>query len=135
MTKTNENSVDIKMSIRSSVRTRSYSILEKVQKICELLDIGFTIKSEAPAFEYKRESVLRDISIELYKEMYQQEPQVIEIHAGVELGVFSSKIKDMDAILFGPDIYDYHSPAEKTSISSVKRVYEFLIKLLEKLAK
>jgi dipeptidase D len=56
------------------------------------------------------------------------------IHAGLECGLFVSAIEGLDAVSFGPEMHDIHSTNEALSISSSKRVWEFLLKTLEALA-
>ena len=53
------------------------------------------------------------------------------IHAGLECGIFASKIKGLDIVAFGPDIFDIHTTYERLSISSVKRTWELLLKIIE----
>ena len=55
------------------------------------------------------------------------------IHAGLECGIFSGKIEGLDCVSIGPDMYDIHTPKERISISSVKRVYEFVLEVLKEL--
>lgn len=62
------------------------------------------------------------------------EPRVEGIHAGLETGIFYNKIKNLDIISFGPNVLDIHTPKEKLSISSAKRVYDVLVELLKVLA-
>ena len=64
--------------------------------------------------------------------MYGKEPVFEAIHAGLECGILSEKIPDLDAVSFGPDNFDIHTPKERLSISSTKRVWEFLTGFLEK---
>ena len=70
--------------------------------------------------------------IALYEEMYGEKPQVIAIHAGLECGLLASKIEDLDCVSFGPTINNIHTTEEYLSISSVERVWEYLVRLLEK---
>ena len=49
------------------------------------------------------------------------------IHAGLECGVFLSKIKEFDCISIGPQIYDIHTPKERLDIKSAG-LYMTLIK-------
>ena len=63
--------------------------------------------------------------------MYGKEPVMEGIHAGLECGLLADKIKDLDCVSLGPDILDIHTPAERLSIGSTKRVYEFLLAFLE----
>ena len=63
----------------------------------------------------------------LYEKMYGKAPVVEGIHAGLECGLLAGKIKDLDCVSLGPDILDIHTTEERLSISSTKRVYEFLL--------
>ena len=88
-------------------------------------------KGEYPAWEYKQESVVRDRVVTLYKEMYGKEPVMEGIHAGLECGLLADKIPNLDCVSMGPDILDIHTPMERLSIESTKRVYEFLLAFLQ----
>ena len=68
--------------------------------------------------------------VRVFKEMYGKDPKVEAIHAGLECGFFIDKAPDMDAVSFGPDMQDIHSPKERLSISSTARTYEYLLKVL-----
>lgn len=54
-------------------------------------------------------------------------------HGGLECGVFFTKNRDLDIISIGPDISGAHSQKETLSISSTKRVYEHLKKVLKEI--
>ncbi len=84
-----------------------------------------------PGWEYRKDSALRDIMVDVYKKMYQKEPLVMAIHAGLECGLFSGKMEGLDCVSIGPNLYDIHSPKERLSISSVQRVYEFVLEVLK----
>ena len=66
----------------------------------------------------------------LYERMYGKKPQVEAIHAGLECGLLAAKIEDLDCISFGPDMYVIHTTEETLSISSTRRVWEYLVQLL-----
>ena len=55
------------------------------------------------------------------------------IHAGVECGLFSEKMPGLDCVSYGPDIFDIHTPQERLSISSTKRIYEYTVEVLKRL--
>jgi dipeptidase D len=65
--------------------------------------------------------------------MYKKKAVITGTHGGLECGVFCDKMKGLDVISFGPDIYNAHTPDEKADINSINRVWEFLIKALERL--
>jgi dipeptidase D len=69
--------------------------------------------------------------VALYEKMYGASPKVEAIHAGLECGILGSKIKDLDCVSIGPDMADIHTTEETLSISSTKRVWEYLVALLE----
>ena len=89
------------------------------------------ITGEYPAWEWVEKSVLRDKMAEIYKEMFGKELVIQTIHAGVECGLLSEKIPGMDAISMGPNILDIHTPKEHLSISSVQRMWDFIVRIIE----
>lgn len=97
--------------------------------------MGGEVKDFAPypSWIYKVDSELREIAIKTYEDMFQEKLEVSVIHGGLECGCFSLKIRDMDAISIGPNIWDLHSPYERVSVLSTNKSYNFLLKLLENL--
>ena len=63
--------------------------------------------------------------------MYNKKPHITAIHAGLECGLFAEKFEQLDSISFGPNIYDVHTPNEHMSISSVQRMWEYLLEVLK----
>ncbi len=118
-------------AIRSSVTTRKYYVVEQLENLVVSLGGRMECKGEYPAWEYKQESVVRDRVVALYEQMYGKTPVMEGIHAGLECGLLADKIPNLDCVSMGPDILDIHTPAERLSISSTKRVYEFLLAFLK----
>lgn len=117
---------------RSSVNTlMTHNIFFVMKQIGDALNIECSRGGFYPGWEYAKESKIRDICIETYKEMYGKEPIFGAIHAGVECGLLMGKVKGLDAISMGPSIYDAHSPNEHMNIESVGNVYNLLCKILE----
>ena len=69
----------------------------------------------------------------VYERMYGTSPKIEAIHAGLECGLFSDKIAGLDAVSFGPNIYDIHTTRERMSIVSVERTFEYLKEILKAL--
>lgn len=130
---TGENEVKFTYSVRSCVNKKRDLLLQTLKNIAESGGAKFSKSGVYPAWEYRKNSRLRDIMVNVYKEQYQKEPVVEAIHAGLECGLFSDKIEDLDAVSFGPNLYDIHTSRERMSISSVKRCYSMLLKVLETL--
>jgi len=106
------------------------------EKICFLAEfLGGTAKAEGgyPAWEYKEDSPLRHVMAEVYEELYGRPPKVAAIHAGLECGVFYRAIPGLDCVSIGPDILDIHTPDEKLSIPSTRRVFDYLLDVLKRI--
>lgn len=118
-------------AIRSSVTTRKHYIASQLESLVASLGGRMECKGEYPAWEYKQESVVRDRVVALYEEMYGTTPVMEGIHAGLECGLLAGKIANLDCVSMGPNILDIHTPSERLSIASTKRVYEFLLAFLK----
>lgn len=128
---TNKNDVEYDSGVRSSVFSLREEIVERNKCITEILGGTFTTNSGYPAWPYKTNSKIRDLCKEVYSKMYDKEPEIIAIHAGVECGILKEKLGDLDMISFGPDIIDMHTPNEHMSISSTWRCFEYLLEVLK----
>ncbi|MBB6214201.1 dipeptidase D [Anaerosolibacter carboniphilus] len=128
-----EDKVKFTSSVRSSVRTLKHEINDRIKAICELTGAEMSLVADYPEWEYKVESKIRDLMIDVYREMFGKELKVDAIHAGLECGFLKEKIGDIDMISLGPNLYDVHTPNEHLSISSTERVYHFLCEVLKQL--
>lgn len=117
-------------SVRSSVGSRKDMLMRKISAVCRVLGGKAEFVGEYPAWEFRQDSPLRDKMISVYSRLYGKQPQVVAIHAGLECGLLSAKLENMDAVSFGPDLSDIHTSKESMSISSVQRVWNFLLELL-----
>lgn len=119
--------------IRSSIESAKFYVYHKLEYIASFLGLDIDYSGEYPGWNYKADSKLRTIMIDTYKEMYNKEPEVTAIHAGLECGLFADNIPDVDIVSFGPDILDIHTPKERLNIESTRRVYEFILEVLKRL--
>ena len=119
-------------AVRSSVESAKYALVEKVKAVTALAGGYNEENGDYPGWAYRVDSPLRDKMAALYEEMYGQKPQIAAIHAGLECGLLASKIDDLDCVSFGPNMKDIHTTEETLSISSTKRIWEFLVQLLAK---
>ncbi len=118
-------------AVRSSVTTKKQYVARQLECLTTALSGKIEIRGEYPAWEYQEKSVVRPKVMELYEKMYGKTPVVEGIHAGLECGLLAAKIPDLDCVSMGPNILDIHTTAERLSISSTKRVYEFLLEYLK----
>lgn len=126
-----EDKFFISAFVRSNVYSKKRMIADKVKCLAAVIGGNYIEKDDYPAWEYRKESSLRENLVTVYKELYSKEPKLDIIHAGLECGLFQKKIDHLDCVSFGPTIHDIHTPRERMEIASVERVWEFLLKLLE----
>jgi dipeptidase D len=131
--KTTKDSVTIESAMRSSVGTLKSYISNQIRIIAESIGAEWMSSSSYPAWEYNKDSYIREVFKKSYKEIYGEEIKIAAIHAGLECGLFKEKFGDMDMVSFGPNMYGVHAPGEKLSISSTERSYKLLLKVLEKI--
>lgn len=125
-----EEQIVFEFSLRSSVRAAKE---ELARKLCEMLEANGAVcerSGDYPAWEYRKDSPLRDKMVAVYEDMYGKEPKVLALHAGLECGILSEKIPGLDCVSIGPDMKDIHTTRERLSISSTKRVWDYLLEVL-----
>lgn len=132
---TTNDVINFGFSVRSSIKSAKYQLMEQLSYITDFLGGECKFEGEYPAWAYKQESKLRELFTNTYVQMYQKQPEIQTIHAGLECGIFSEKFekqgKNLDIISFGPDIKNIHTVKEAISISSVERVWDFLLQILK----
>ncbi|MCI8372301.1 MAG: aminoacyl-histidine dipeptidase [Lachnospiraceae bacterium] len=126
-----EHMFTMDFAIRSSVGSAKVALRDKLIYLTEFLGGECLADGDYPAWEFKRDSEFREICIQAYQQVYGKEPEVKALHAGLECGILSDKIKGFDAVSMGPDVYDIHTPQERMSIASVQRTWDYLLKILE----
>lgn len=126
-----EDGLHIVLAVRSSVPTKKENILRKIERVAKNLGATCTVLGDYPAWVYEPKSRIRELAIEVFEQKYGKKPEIKAIHAGLECGFISEKLPGLDMIAFGPNAYDIHSPKERASISSMARVYEYLLDLLK----
>lgn len=120
-------------SVRSSVNQEKQELLEQLKTLAGFYEGTYTQMGEYPAWEYKKESTLRDTMVEIYRQMYSAEPQVLAIHAGLECGLLGEKLPGLDCVSIGPQMHDIHTSRERLEIASTERVWKFLLEVLKAL--
>lgn len=120
-------------SLRSSVSAEKKELCDKVCEIIDKYEGTYELGGDYPAWEYKADSALREHLVRVYEKQYGKLPEVLSIHAGLECGILASKKPGLDCVSVGPDILDIHTTRERLSISSVQRVWKFLVEALETL--
>ena len=120
-------------AVRSSVNQEKRELLEQLAKLAQFNEADYTEMGDYPAWEYRKDSELRDTMVRVYRDMFEKEPQVVAIHAGLECGILSDKLPGLDCVSIGPEMHDIHTSRERLGIASTKRTWDFLLKVLQEL--
>ena len=123
--------LNLTISVRSAKGAEKAKLLDTIKDIAEKHGAGVSVRGQYPAWEYRKESHLRDVMCKVYSDMYGKDATVVTIHAGLECGIFSDKMEGLDCVSIGPDNKDIHTPEERLSLSSFNRVYEYIINVLK----
>ena len=120
-------------SVRSSVNAEKLEVLAQLKKLADMFEATYEEQGAYPAWEYKKESRLRDVMVNTYRSMFEKEPKVEAIHAGLECGLFSEKLPGLDCVSIGPQMHDIHTSRERLEIASTERTWKFLLEVLKNL--
>ncbi|QIB25954.1 aminoacyl-histidine dipeptidase [Caloranaerobacter azorensis] len=127
------NEVVFESAVRSSVRSLKYDIVSQTETVAKVIGAKFVTESDYPEWQYNPDSYIRKVFVKVYKDLYGKEPEITAIHAGLECGLFKEKLGDIDMISFGPNMYDVHTPNERLSISSTRRMWNYLLAVLKEI--
>ena len=125
------DAAEISFSVRSAVGEEKKKLCARLSGIAKDFGAGYSERGSYPAWEYRKESHLRDVMCRVYGDLYGKAPEVVTIHAGLECGIFAGKMEGLDCISIGPDNFDIHTPKERLSLTSLARVWEFLKEVLK----
>ena len=120
-------------AVRSSVNQEKRELLAQLQELAKLFDAQYSEMGDYPAWEFKKDSHLRDTMVRVFERMYGKTPVVEAIHAGLECGILSDKLPGLDCVAIGPDMQDIHTSRERLHIASTRRSWEFLLEILKEL--
>ena len=129
---TGEGELRAAFSVRSSLGSQKEALKDRLACLMEELGGRAEYSGDYPAWEYREESPLRERMAEVFREQYGHEPKIEAIHAGLECGLLAAKLPGLDCVSIGPDLPEIHTPRERMSISSVQRVWAFLLEVLRR---
>ena len=130
---TDGDAVIARFMIRSSVNSQAAETTEKVITLTRALGGAVDIPASYSAWQYRPDSHLRDVMIEAFRAVYGEEPKIAALHAGLECGILSGKMPDLDCISFGPDLTNIHTPRERLHVASTERTWALTLETLKRL--
>ena len=130
--KTEDDKITINTSQRSNVMSNLENMVNTVTAVFELAGADSIIHNDGyPAWKMNPDSKLREVAKRCYEQLFNAEPTIIGIHAGLECGLFSERYPQLDMLSIGPTMRGVHSPDEKLHIPSVEKVYKLVKEILK----
>ena len=131
--KTQTNQIIVTTSQRSSVESKKDDICNMVDSVFTLAGAKVEQSDGYPGWTPNPGSEIVDLCANLYKDLFDETPKVLAIHAGLECGLIGSVYPNMDMISYGPTIKGAHSPDERLNIETVEKFWKLTMALLEKI--
>jgi len=128
---TTGEAVEFDNAVRSSVASLKKSIVDRMTVLAEIMNCVIELESDYPEWQYNPDSKIRTVFEQVYENKFGNKAEISAIHAGLECGLIGDKFNgNIDQISFGPNIFDVHTPDEHVSISSLDRMYDYLLSVL-----
>lgn len=121
----------ISTSQRSSVTTLKRDIADMVSSVFQLAGAKVKHGEGYPGWTPNMDSEILEVMENSYKNLFEKDPHVLVIHAGLECGLIGEKFPGMDMISFGPTMRGVHSPDEKLNIPSVAKSWDYIVDVLK----
>ena len=131
MIKTENDKIVLSGLIRSNNDFKRLKLVRKFETIIKNAGGKFFDKGHYPAWEYNKNSKLKEDILKAYKSAYGRDMEVVATHGGLESGLFIEKIKGLEVVSIGPTMEGVHSVDEKLHIDTVGTLYSFLIEFLK----
>ncbi len=136
--RTDPQAVTASFCVRSGDAQEKAALLERLRTLTEGgnrkkgASGEMRVTGDYPAWKYEPFSPIRSLCADVFRDLYRMEPKTEAVHAGLECGYFAEKIRGLDCVSFGPDLLDIHTPRERMRVSSVQRVWRFLLEVLKR---
>lgn len=123
--------IKIVTSQRSSTESSKYDIANQVESVFKLAGCKVTHGDGYPGWKPNMNSEILKVTEQSYKKLFNVDPEVKAIHAGLECGLFLEKYPHLDMVSIGPTMRGVHSPDERVHIPAVKKSWEWLVDILQ----
>jgi len=126
------STIEITTSQRSDLESGKLDAANMVESVFMMIDADVRHGEGYPGWVPNPSSELLNITRLSYLRLFEAEPIVRSIHAGLECGLFLEKFPGLDMISFGPTLRGVHSPDEKINIESVDKFWRLLVEVISK---
>lgn len=125
-----DGKIKVSCLTRSSVDSSKLDLANSLRSCFELIGCEVTFSGSYPGWTPNMNSPILEVLKEQYVSLFEEEPEVVACHAGLECGIIGQNYPDLDMISFGPTIKGAHSPDERANIPSVSKFWVYLKSIL-----
>lgn len=130
---TQAESVNVLCLIRSLIDSGREEVEGYLTALSSLAGAEVEFSGAYPGWKPDSSSPVMAIVKETYESIYNKEPTIMVIHAGLECGLFKKPYPEMDMVSIGPTIRFPHSPDEMVLIETVDQYWKLLLAVLERI--
>jgi len=128
-----DNKIIVTTSQRSSVASAMKDVCDMVASVFYLAGADIEQSAGYPGWKPDPDSEILMLTVDSYKKLFNEAPQVLAIHAGLECGLVGAIYPGMDMVSFGPTIKGAHSPDERLEIKSVGKFWDLLVHIMDQI--
>ena len=128
-----DNKIQVTTSQRSEIESRKYFAADMVETVFKMAGAKVVHSDGYPGWTPNPDSAVLQVVVGSYNRLFNVQPIVRSIHAGLECGLFLEKYPNLDMVSFGPTIRGAHSPDERLHIGSTQKFWKHLVDVLESL--
>lgn len=123
----------IKILARSSSETMKEDLSTSLDSCFNMAGMKVEFSGAYGGWDPNTDSELIKVMRNIYKNLFNEEPTVQVVHAGLECSIILSKYPGLDICSFGPTLLSPHTPTERAHWPSTTKFWDLLVKTLEEI--
>lgn len=123
----------IKILARSSSETMKEDMSTSLESCFNMAGMKVEFSGAYGGWDPNTDSELIKVMRNIYKNLFNEEPTVQVVHAGLECSIILSKYPGLDICSFGPTLLSPHTPTERAHWPSTTKFWDLLVKTLEEI--
>lgn len=123
----------IKILARSSSETMKEDLSTSLESCFNMAGMKVEFSGAYGGWDPNTDSELIKVMRSIYKNLFNEEPTVQVVHAGLECSIILSKYPGLDICSFGPTLLSPHTPTERAHWPSTTKFWDLLVKTLEEI--
>lgn len=123
----------IKILARSSSETMKEDLSTSLESCFNMAGMKVEFSGAYGGWDPNTNSELIKVMRNIYKNLFNEEPTVQVVHAGLECSIILSKYPGLDICSFGPTLLSPHTPTERAHWPSTTKFWDLLVKTLEEI--